>query len=106
MATAADPSRRKGAVPVSQSLLADTLQVAVPLWLMRLEQQGGPLERDWKWAREFAWVLGSEADKLLFKGGKKGETARLFNDLARAIAIMAHAPGGVKLFGHRWEVTG
>lgn len=90
---------------MNEALLADTLAVAVPLWLERLEQWGGPLERDWEWAREFAWVLGSEADRLLYRGEKKGETARLFNDLARAIAIMAHAPGGVKVLGRRWEVT-
>jgi hypothetical protein len=85
------------------ALLADTLAIAVPLWLRRWRMVGGPADSDWEWAQEFAWVLGSEGDKLLFKGEKKGQTAKLFNDLACAISIMAYAPGGCTVFGRHWE---
>jgi hypothetical protein len=88
---------------MSEALLVSTLELAIPLWVERFADTGGPCDEDFEWAREFAWVLGSDGDKLFYRDKKQGETARLFNDLARALAIMAHVPGGVTLLGRRWE---
>lgn len=87
---------------MSDALLLSTLELAVPLWVERFQHYGGPDDNDWEWAHEFCWRLGSEGDKLLYRG-KSGESASLFNDLARALAIMAHVPGGVKFLGRQWE---
>jgi hypothetical protein len=40
---------------------------------------------------------------VLHRGPKKGDTARAFNDLAKSIALLSFFPGGVKLFGMKWE---
>jgi hypothetical protein len=48
--------------------------------------------------RGFAAELVSRGDVLMF-GGKKGEAAELFNRLANALAVLAFAPGGIKVFG-------
>lgn len=85
-----------------RSLLETTLEIAVPLWLERMQHYGGPDDNDWAWAREWGVVLASAGDNLLFTSKKRGETARLFNDLARAVAILMHEEGGVHLFGHWW----
>jgi hypothetical protein len=53
-------------------------------------------------ARGFATDLGSRGD-VLMDGGKKSEAADLFNRLAHALAVLAFAPGGVKVFGHYWK---
>lgn len=87
-------------------LLEETLAAAVPLHILDLKRQGGPADSDLEWAREFAWELGSHGDLLLYRGGKPGESARLFNQTARAIAILAFAPGGVHLFGQHWDASG
>lgn len=87
-------------------LLGSCLELAVPLAIRRLQAIGGPTPADWEWCRETAWVLGSEGDVLLYRGKTEKERARtreLFAIVARGLAIMAHAPGGVTFLGRRWE---
>lgn len=50
--------------------------------------------------KNIAQLLGEKGDCLFFK--HEGETARVFNALAEGIAVLAHAPGGVKAFGRHW----
>jgi len=91
---------------LKDSLLAISLEAAVPLWILRLMARKGPKERDWQKCRDFAWTLGSYGDRLLFrsKADKHGpSTAEMFNGLAECIAIMSYVPGGIKIFGTRWE---
>jgi hypothetical protein len=40
---------------------------------------------------------------VLHKGPKEGDTAKAFNDLAKAIALLSFCPGGVHSFGRHWE---
>lgn len=91
------------------SLLASTLSIAVPLRILDYEARGGPGAPDFERAREFGVVLASQGDTLLF-GGKKGEAASMFNQVADAVAILSFCPGGVKLFGNhfvgRWPGGG
>ncbi len=52
------------------------------------------------------WIetIANRGDVLQFNGGKKGEAAGLFNKLASAVACMAFVPGGVEIFGRKFEV--
>ena len=79
------------------------LSAAVPLWIMEIEACGGPTVEDLISSRAFAETLGERGDILQFRGGKPGETAKLFSQAARAIAILSFCPGGVTLFGEHWE---
>lgn len=83
------------------SLLVTTLQAAVPLWQMRLQDQ------DWPYflgrLAEAQEVLFKSSEALLGFGGKKGEAADAFNAVAEAIAILSFCPGGIDIFGQHWE---
>ncbi|GAB3162119.1 hypothetical protein GCM10027258_80500 [Amycolatopsis stemonae] len=52
-------------------------------------------------AAEAATTIGSHGDDLMF-GGK--HTAAAFAALARALAVLAHQPGGVTFAGLHWCV--
>jgi hypothetical protein len=104
---------------VAGSPLAIALSAAVPLHIFELEARGGPTPDDLERTRGFADVLAEKGDILQFtsprrkagKGKKAGGetdrdrmgTADVFNGLARAIAVMAYCPGGVKAFGSHWK---
>jgi hypothetical protein len=88
---------------MNETLLQASLEIAVPLWIERLNAKGGPDAEDFSRASEFGEVLASRGDVLLFRGGKKGESAELFNRTAEAIAVLSFLPGGVRLFGNHWE---
>lgn len=82
------------------------LAVAVPLAIADLKQHEQPLS---KWhlerARNFATVLGSRGDVLLFGSKKVGEAAELFTELAASLAVLAFQPGGCTFLGEHWEAN-
>lgn len=83
--------------------LPGMLEVAVPLQIANIEQlTGQPTEHEIEQARAFADTLGEQGDVLLY-GGKRGEAAKIFVALARAVAVLAFCPGGVRLFGCHWK---
>lgn len=86
-----------------ETLLSTSLALAVPILIQELRAKGGPNQTDWAMAHEWANELASHGDELLYKSKKKGETARLFTGTAKVIAVLAFAPGGIKLFGSHWE---
>ena len=90
---------------INANFLSAALSVAVPLHIYELRLSGGPTDADIIACRAFADDLGSHGDVLLFGSKKKGETADLFNRLARAIAVLSFCPGGVHLFGEHWTST-
>ena len=83
--------------------LSSMMAMAVPLYIERLKQNGGPTPEDFKKAQETSGLLGERGDVLLYGGGKKGECADLFNRTAKAIAVLAFVPSGVEIFGSHWE---
>ena len=83
-------------------ILKIALSAAVPLRILELRSKGGPDDVDLDFARGFAHVLGEKGDILQYRGKKKGETAEIFNGLARAIAVLSFCPGGIKVFGEHW----
>lgn len=90
------------ASPVPDTLLAG-LEVAVPLRIQELRLMTPPDRHATlqAWRAGAADAIGSRGDALQF-GGKKGAAASVFNDLARGLAVLAHAPGGVLFAGLHW----
>jgi hypothetical protein len=79
------------------------LSAAVPLQIEEIQSRRGPTKEDMETMREYAKLLNERGVALLFKSKKKGETTQMANGLARAIATLSFAPGGVTLFGQHWE---
>ena len=86
--------------------LSAMMQMAVFFRVEELKQRGGPTDEDMRKAQETSDILGERGDILLFGGGKKGECAEIFNRTAHAIAVLAFVPGGVEVFGTRFEANG
>lgn len=83
--------------------LAEMLQVAVPLWIHSFYQTPwSELQTQIQDLPSFSQVLTEKGDRLLY-GGKTGEAAVLFNQLAKSIALMSFLPGGISTFGQHWE---
>jgi len=86
-----------------RDLLTLTLQVAVPMWLSRLDGLD-PEARDVhvrRWAADATDAVASRGDVLQF-GGKRGEAGAVFNALARGLAALATCPGGVRFVDVLW----
>lgn len=88
----------------SESVLMATLESAVPLRVAELAQMSaaGREEQIRAWADAAAQPLHEEADILMCGGGKRGQAAKVFNHLARALAAGAYQPGGVTFNGRHW----
>lgn len=84
-------------------LLQTALMTAVPFYAMDLATR--PWAEIVEIARECAQVVASKGDVILFKSEKKGETAKAFNALAKGIACLSFAPGGVRTLGLHFENT-
>ena len=82
-------------------LLKMTLEVAVPLRIADLQRI--PWDEIARKLPEWADVLVSQGDIIMYKSPKKGETAKAFNVLASALAAMSFVPGGVTFSGLHWE---
>lgn len=88
---------------VASSHLAIALSAAVPLRVLALYERQGPDENDLEAARQVGTLLASKGDRILFQGEVPGETAKLFNRVAQALAVLSFAPGGVTCFGQHFE---
>ena len=88
---------------MSGNHLSVALSVAVPLYIIQLEQAGGPSEGDISSLSALSRVLAERGDVLLYGGKKQGEAAAIFNQLAKSVAVMAFAPGGITVFGQHYE---
>jgi hypothetical protein len=85
----------------TDALLKMSLSMAVPLWIQEFKQ------KSWAEIQEIATegsqFLGEHGDALMYK--QKGTTAKAFNYLAKGIAALAFAPGGVNTFGMHFEAV-
>ncbi len=86
---------------MDKTLLTCSLECAVPLWILQLQQQ--PWSYIAQRAKECSQIVAEKGDIILFRSGKKGETAKAFNALAEGVACLAFVPGGVTLFGCHWQ---
>jgi hypothetical protein len=83
------------------ALLQAALSAAVPLNIAVFQMR--PWTELEQLAKEAAQVVAEKGDRILFRSKKRGETAAAFNKLAEGIAVLAFAPGGVKVFGLHFE---
>lgn len=85
---------------MTDPLLLVSLQAAVPLWIASAGRRPELLEA---WRVGAAEAIAHHGDTLMFRTPRR--TAETFNALARGIAVLAHAPGGVTAFGLCWCAT-
>jgi hypothetical protein len=86
--------------------LRTTLDCAVPLWIMQLQELKQSSPEGWwghckRWAEEASAYLAEHGDALMFK--VEGKTATAFNHLAKSIAVLSFCPGGVTFLERHWE---
>lgn len=80
------------------SALAIALSAAVPLWIMKFKEAGGPTDEQLsEIMSKTPLLLGEHGDALFFRA--KGKTAKVFNRTAEAIAALSFCPGGITIFG-------
>jgi hypothetical protein len=77
----------------------------VPLLIHEMRRRGGPDAADWGRCLELGQRIAECGDRILYRSGKRGETAALVTDLARALALLAFVPGGVTFLGLHFEAT-
>ncbi len=87
----------------AEGLLSIALGAAVPLWIERIVDEGWTWPRVAAESRTAGQIVAEKGDVILYKSKKAGETASAFNALAKGIACLAFAPGGVTVFGQHWE---
>lgn len=95
-------------IPAMPDALPIALEAAVPLRLMELAALS-PVERDrvrMRWAHDASDIVASQGDTLMFGSKRSGAAANVFNHLARGLAALAYAPGGVTFAGRHWEAGG
>lgn len=89
------------------ALLSIALSAAVPLRIEEIRKLG----HDVWWATvqtkrdEWVTAIAEKGDILQYRGGKKGESARVFNLTAEALAHLAFCPGGVTFMDQHFEAT-
>ena len=86
---------------MNSELLKMSLSAAVPLYVEEFRHRAWDdlvLE-----AHAASQIVAEKGDIVLFRSRKKGESAKVFNALARGIAILSFAPGGVTAFGMHFE---
>jgi hypothetical protein len=81
--------------------IASMLEIAVPLWVERWQRTSWLAVRDA--TPRLVLMIAEHGDVILYRSPTRGDTTQAFNALAEAVAILSFAPGGVRVFGHRWE---
>ena len=80
------------------------LEAAVPLHALEIRSLSeAAYDAELKRLSDIASLIGSQGDNLMFRGKKRGQAAEVFNALARGLALLAFAPGGVTFSGKHWE---
>lgn len=92
---------------VREEVLRSCLEVAVPMRLLELAAmppvvRAATIE---EWRRTAVEPIASRGDILQYGSRKRGEAGEVFNHLARGLAALAHAPGGVRFAGLHFRVT-
>lgn len=85
-------------------LIGEMLDEAVPALVGRLLAMP-PVERGdvmSAWRAAAAPTIAAKGDVLRFGSARSGEVAAVFSALARGLAVLACAPGGVMFDGRHW----
>ncbi|HYW17723.1 MAG TPA: hypothetical protein VE956_00165 [Nodularia sp. (in: cyanobacteria)] len=80
--------------------LSVCLEAAVMLRVIEIKQSGYISDYLLESARETADLIAYSGDTLLFDNKK---AAPIFNKLAIGIAVLSFQPGGVEIFGFKFE---
>lgn len=84
---------------ITKTLLQSSLEVAVPLWIEAFKTYNwDELKRVMS---DSEAVLETCAEGIIYR--IKGKSAKAFNALAKAIAALSFVPGGIEIFGIKWE---
>jgi hypothetical protein len=86
------------------SLMRVTLMMAVPIWVGRLNSMREDLALDEaiRWARDAADVVASRGAVIQHRDNRPEEVAAMFNVMARGIAALSGAPGGIHFLNTLW----
>ena len=79
------------------------LDLSVHLRVLTLKEKGGPKKADLNRIKSYLTLLGEKGNFLWTKSPKKGDTAKVSNAVADAIAVLSFLPGGLDVFGRHWE---
>ncbi len=82
----------------SYQLCCRLLTTAVPLWIWKIDVQGGFTRQLLIDAYIDLEIVGNTLDRLLRGAAHPGEAASTFNKIARALAVLSYMPGGVEGF--------
>ena len=107
-APASPQDRRAEDAAAARDMLITSLQFAVPLRLAQVEATNPAAARQRllnRWRLDASKVIAYRGDNLMFGSRTPGRPADVFNHLARALAVLAHQPGGVTAFEHTWCAT-
>lgn len=80
--------------------LSVCLEVAVMLQIREIKNSGYISDYLLESARETADLIAYSGDTLLFDNKKAGA---IFNKVAMAVAVLSFQPGGVQIFGFKFE---
>lgn len=85
------------------SLLVTALSAAVPLRILELCKRGGPNDEDLARVKAYQKDLSEHGEDLFFRSKKPGGSAERFNQTADTIAVLSFCPGGIRIFGERYD---
>lgn len=89
---------------LNYQLCRTMLQVSVPWRILQFQERGGVTAEDFARVATYNDILaGEEGVYLLFRSPKPGVTARMFNLVSDAIAVLSYAPGGITIFDDHYE---
>lgn len=75
-----------------------SLEAVMPLWISVYHMRGGPSDNDFSWAEEIIEIaLGESAPSDLWLDRK------MFNLLAKSVAVLSFKDGGVSAFGYTFN---
>lgn len=89
-----------GMIDASGAVLRSSLDFAIQVRLLEYRQRGGITAADMERARRCVDALCSGGDVLLYVGD-----GQLHGQVADAIAVMAHLPGGLTFAGTHYEIA-
>jgi hypothetical protein len=82
--------------------LPPSLSLAVYVEILNIQKKGYISDAMIEDAINSAEIIATKSDTLMYDS-QSGEASRIFAKLSRAVAILAFQPGGVEIFGQKYE---
>jgi hypothetical protein len=84
--------------------LPPSLSLAVYIEILNIQKKGYISDAMIEDAINSAELIATKSDTLMYDS-KSGEASRIFAKLACAVACLAFQPGGVEIFGQKFEAN-